>query len=314
MIGSFFSRGPHTPVRSSWREAGFDEAAFLEHGFGLKSGQVSRSEIKGGQASISLMQFSTEDGPFMIRKRIAGRKQSEIAFMKALQDPHDITKCALQVQWTLPKVFDIAETETHTDIYMEYVDGVIYPSTKLATTLVRPLAKAIYELSLVLPVICRSAEIELEHRGMPGGSFFSKIENLVNGSDSKLRDLVRLQRQLPVTISHNDIFWPNMGMTMQAEEPVFTFIDFGMLGQNVIGAELHHFARVAIGSQSKMEFFKRLSRHYARHVRMDPAVVEMNALFYAMMRLVAFDMAANEERVAGLCAGALKHYDALTGG
>lgn len=311
MIGSFFWQNTEQAAPSA--RAAFDEDAFLREGFSLRVEQVTRTEIQQGQASISLVQFAADDKPFMIRKRVKNERKEEISFMKGLCAPHDISRQVLRIDWPLPQVFHIAEAEEHTDIYMQYVAGISYPSARAVHDIVRPLAKAIYALSLVLPIICRTADLTLEHRGSPGGSFFNTVENLIPDSRVRLREIVRFQRQLPIIASHNDIYWPNMGIAPQADSANIIFIDFGMLGQNVVGAELHHFARVSIGSKRWSEFFHRICKHYSQYVRIMPAALEMNALFYAMVRLVAYDIESNQERVAELYAEVLTRYDALIG-
>ncbi len=312
LIGSFFARNTEQP--SAVSQTGFDEDAWLQDRFALRPDHVTRSDIPQGQSSISLTQFVAKGKPFMIRKRVRNKRKDEIAFMGGLSRPHDITRRALQLDWPLPHVFHLAQTAAHTDIYMQYVDGVGYRAPAVANGLVRSLTTAIFSLSLILPVICRNGDVTLERRGHPGGRFLAAVEMLVPGSEARLRDVVRLQRHLPLIASHNDIFWPNMGIVSQEDKAQVTFIDFGMLGLNVVGAELHHFARVSVRSKSRTVLFRRICRHYAQLTRMDPAVIEMNAMFYALMRLTAYDLEGNQERVARLCAETLERYEALTAG
>lgn len=277
----------------------FDEVDFVRSVFGFTPDSFVRSAISIGQSNLSLTQFSCDNGPFMIRKSISKAGSLEAAFMQEMCDSRAGLKCVFDFEWPLPEVYAVVEGPQQFDIYMQHVDGISYRNKVDAAPLARPLAKAIHELSLVLTAMFQNIEMTPSDRGSPGQVFFAKAESHMGAVDAeRLREIVRFQRLLPKQLSHNDIFWPNMGITCIDEVTRFVFIDFGMLGLNVPGAELHHFARNLVRSRHDAEFFRRLCKNYAAHVRLSPVLIEMNALLYGSMRLVAYE--ANKSDKEGL--------------
>lgn len=267
----------------------FDEDGFILRTFGLHPDQVTQTAMTGGLSRLSLTRFSGPDGPFLIRKTIAATAKTEADFMGALSMADRGAARHLRLDWTLPQVYAVADEGACFNIYMQRVEGIAHRHGAQAGRLAEPLAKAMYELSLILPVVCLQAGLTPPDRGSPGEAFFAKTAVYLRRDVEPLREIVRLNRSLPKQISHNDIYWPNMGVTGPQETPQFRFIDFGMLGLNVAGAELHHFARHSVRTGPKSGFFLHLCKHYAALARLDPVLIEMNALFYAAMRLMAFE-------------------------
>jgi hypothetical protein len=312
MIGSFFSRRPtkDEPASASPASAEFDEDTFIQSRFNLPPEVVSKSDLPKGQGSLSLVRFASERGPFMIRKTITNDRTVELAFMKGLIGLHPSVPRSFNVRWTLPKVFGVEERSAETDVYMQVVDGIAFRRKGELASLARPLAEAIYDLSLLLPVVCQAVDFAPPERSKPGSAFYAQAQSLLQDGADHLRAIARFQRQLPRSVCHNDIFWPNLGVSSVEETPEFTFIDFGMLGWNVVGAELHHFARRAVRSKKEAEFFHSISAEFARFARIDARLIEMNAQFYAAMRLMAFEKARDGDSglddVRSLCLGAIE--------
>jgi len=294
----------------------FDEGGFIRARFNVKSADVSKSELPRGQGSLALTQFSDSNGPFLVCKTIKNKgNEGELAFMKELMDVNEPVRRCFQIRWPFPEVYHVEDRGTESDIFLQFVEGVSTRRNPSFVQLARPLAVAIHELSLVLPTVCRIEGLSLPSRGGAGSSFLSEVETLLPGTGDDLRALLRFQRQLPHGLCHNDIFWPNIGISFVDQKPEFTFIDFGMLGTNVVGSELHHFARRSVKSKKDADFFRRVHRNFASLTRIDERLIEMNAYLYAAMRLMAFekskDTSADLEDVKQLCLAALQCFDAF---
>lgn len=322
MLKSLFSWKKNHPQPTSEIEPQpippFDEARFIHETFGFDAEVVSATPLSKGLSNLSLTEFTSPRGAFMIRKSISKHNDSEAAFMLGLcNGSRDLNKL-FHLKWTMPKVYAVNERETAVDIYMEIIDGIAFRNKADAAPLARPLAKAIHDLSVILPAVCLHAELSLKERGIPGKEFYAKAAVYLRGDVEKLRDIARLQRSVPRQVCHNDIFWPNMGITEHDEGNEIKFIDFGMLGLNSPGAELHHFARISGKSKQEADFFRRLSRHYAALTRLDQRLIEMNALFYAAMRLMAFEkekaIKSCSKDVQDLLIRATDRFDAINSG
>ena len=322
MIRSFFNReNKGDGAVSSCQgqpDSQFDEAELIREKFGLRDFDVSVSPISKGLSNISLMRFSGPQGPFMIRKTVEKDMECEISFMRGLLDSGGELSQFFRLNWPLPEVYAVKERKDAYDIYMQDVKGIAFRGRSEAAPLARPLAKAIHELTLTLPAVCQKSGVSLKERGSPGRSFFAKAEWQIDDDVEKLKEISRLQRELPSQISHNDIFWPNFGVMQASDNFHFKFIDFGMIGLNYPGADLHHFARVSVRSKHHDEFFRRLSRYYASQARLNISLIQMNAFYYAAMRLIAFETKNKDGtspessgKAAALLKGAISKYDKL---
>lgn len=316
MKSTFFSRKAEQNHEAAETIGGgaFDEDGFIRARFDLNPADVSKRELQKGQGSLTLIQFSDANGAFLVCKTIKNKgNESELAFMKELMNVSASVKRSFQIQWPFPEVYHVEERGAESDIYLQYVEGVSNRRIAEVMQLARPLAIAIHELSLVLPSVCRRDGQSLPRRGRVGSRFLSDVEALLPGTGDRLRALSEFQRNLPHSLCHNDIFWPNLGVGLLDKKPRFTFIDFGMLGTNVVGAELHHFARRSMKSARDDEFFRRVCRKFASLTRIDEQLITMNAYLYAAMRLMAFEKSkaseASFDDVLDLCLAAAQRFD-----
>lgn len=317
VIASFLQGAGTSPEAPHATPAGtgFDEAGFFRDRFGIEPSCLARTDLPKGHGSLSLVQFASPDGPVAVRKSIAASRTTEIALMTGLARIGPLLQRGFLDRWPLPEVYHVEPGPEVSDVYMQVVPGIAFRHRRDLPNLVQPLAGAIHDLARFLPVLCQAADVTPTDRSRPGSSFFSNAERLLGAKVERLRDIARYQRLLPHSICHNDVLWPNMGITPQAE---ITFIDFGMLGRNVVGADLHHFARLSVKSDHDAVFFRDLAGHFAEVARMDLRIVEMNALVYAAMRLMAFEKdtghQAGSEQVHDLLIEAIARWEAFAHG
>lgn len=293
----------------------FDENVFMRARLGVDVASVVQSEINAGEGSLSLVQFALPSGPFMVRKTIALDRTVEISLMAELAKENASSDGAADRRWPFPEVYHVETGPESCDVYMRFVEGIAYRSRHDALAVAEPLSKAIHGLADHLPALCQAAGVTPADRGAPGEAFFATAEQMVGDRVEQLKEIARFQRDLPHSVCHNDIYWPNMGITFPGGEAEVVFIDFGMVGRNVVGAELHHFARLADRSESDAELFRRLVACISDHFRTAPSIVEINAFFYAGMRLMAFEKdtvaAGGSERVRELLKKATRLYETL---
>ncbi|WP_156824335.1 hypothetical protein [Thioalkalivibrio sp. ALE20] len=109
-------------------------------------------------------------------------------------------------------------------------------------------------------------------------------------SDSVVKALARSEEKLfrrasvdRICFSHNDLHFHNLWVRGSAER--VKLIDYGMVRQNMMGADLHHFFRRWMrGSQSDRDFFDALVESYVRYFDVSDGWVRAVACYYGLYR------------------------------
>ena len=146
----------------------------------------------------------------MVRKTIEKDRHHEADFMTGLSRPHPFRTLS-SFGWSMPDVYEVVESATAFDIYMEFVRGVGAAPRVDRKVLAKPLATAIHELQFTLAAVCTQHSLELQERGLPGKRFHAVVSHQLPGLASQLSEIVKIQRALPKIACHNDIHWPNFG-------------------------------------------------------------------------------------------------------
>ncbi len=86
----------------------------------------------------------------------------------------------------------------------------------------------------------------------------------------------------PPRPAHNDLFWPNIGRAAGSEAPVF--LDFALVGDNLPGADFHHFAKGLTKSAQHRAFFLALTARMADLAGIPAGVIRAGACVTAAAR------------------------------
>ena len=93
----------------------------------------------------------------------------------------------------------------------------------------------------------------------------------------------RIYYDLPVVLSHNDLFLSNISSGVRRKGPV-RFIDLGLMGPSVMGADLFGFARKSLRSERIRSLFHRLCAAYGQAMNCSPDQVEFVSFHQALRK------------------------------
>lgn len=100
-----------------------------------------------------------------------------------------------------------------------------------------------------------------------------------------LAQALEVTRALPVIAGHNDLYWNNLGLRREgAEVTGLLMFDLELLGPDLMGAEFHQFARMAMEAARFRAPFERLIERYAVAVGRPAHPLRVAALANALMR------------------------------
>src|SRR5690606_12412421 len=97
-----------------------------------------------------------------------------------------------------------------------------------------------------------------------------------------IREIRKLLAKQPVFMSHNDLFWPNMAFDSAAG--TVRLLDFGLVGNNIAGAEFHHFFRRGLRSKGSARFFDMMIEKYSEKTGLSIRLLTLASQCYALVR------------------------------
>ena len=243
--------------------------------------------IVEGQRNHGISIFAPVDhagnpvGPGFVRKLTSNA--AEVAFAIAMVS-HAAEHGA---PWPYPTVFQALRKGKMGEIFMEYVPSVCDRKRLRDVANAGPMADAIIASSRLIEDIATQAQLDLPDRRASGGGTEQAV--LAQGLDTAV-DVPQLQAMeqafdaLPTAHCHNDVGYTNMGFTDAGLRPVIRFIDFGSVGRNVLGAELHHFASFSFRTATEQALFAALVQELAERAGLERRAVRFAAYHYAMRR------------------------------
>lgn len=108
---------------------------------------------------------------------------------------------------------------------------------------------------------------------------------LESGTKMRLGTLQRALRGYPLIPAHNDLFWPNIGSATGSDALVF--LDFALVGDNLPGADYHHFATGLTKSPQHRAFFHTVTELAAGRTGTPVEIVRVSACLNAAARACA---------------------------
>ena len=270
--------------------------------------------IPYGQANEGIEVFSVCGGWEYVderRRRFIKKKtikKAEFQFVKLaclLQD-----EFAKKYEIPAPAFLHVERIDGAFYIFQEFVEGThAYPVWSKNVAL--NVAHSIYRLNIGLDLLF------FDHRVVPskvvpfGDGLYRKISSVSQAET--VQNINRMAQDIEIkilnhaqVICHNDVYWSNFAFNNNpsGQNINIKFIDFGMIGQNYVGADLHHFAVDSIYHEKRKSFFEFLVRSYAKISGFPEEIIAASAFYYAAhrqaMRFIKTEK--KEEAFERLCA------------
>jgi hypothetical protein len=188
-----------------------------------------------------------------------------------------------------PEIYEVGATGREHVILMEYIDGVgAVPPLNRSCAL--SLTSALSQIDAVLCPLFAEKSVPSVLRG-----WVAKLETgarLAPAVSSELNRVVAALERMesgfgsrsPV-VSHNDFFWPNMSAGTSGSGTC-RIVDVGLTQRNIVGADLHHFARASLDGEPMATFHDEICGIYASAMRADRHSVVLASRVYAIVRSI----------------------------
>lgn len=123
----------------------------------------------------------------------------------------------------------------------------------------------------------------------PAPDVFGALTKVLSGAETgigtRLEALRTAMAGYPLVLAHNDLFWPNIGRAPGSDALVF--LDFALVGDNLPGADFHHFAKGLTKSVQHRAFFQTATGLAAARAGIPAAIIRSGACLNAATRACA---------------------------
>lgn len=230
---------------------------------------INSTALEVGVANRGVFLHRLSSGKELIEKRT--KKVKELEFCQAILS-QSLFKGDTFL--TIPTIFDIVTKESVYYIFMESLtplDDSVFGEKKLAPKI----GNFISDLHKDFDAICKG-------QGDMGLYKFGHLDRLLDVFPPKhkreykmLCDLVEVFKKEKKVFSHNDLKIANMGSRKNKKDSILAF-DFGLVGVNTPGAELHCFL-----DRSPNNFFNSLVDEYCLASGLEKGLVLAGANLYS---------------------------------
>ena len=259
--------------------------------FGPGSRAVSCTPLSGGLANQGVFVHEVRGPGGELRGRLVEKvttRRIEAALAACTM------RAGIAPDEVLAKVHAIGGEPGRYRLFMEHVGGIGAPAF-LATDHATQLAAALVRLNALFDQFRTSFRLEFPVLPVFDERQQSRLERIIEPeiapqAMSMLAEIRAVAMQYPPVLGHNDLYWPNIGHAGDGANAHAIFIDLGLAGYNLPGAELHHFAQRAEKGDEHRAFFIALTREYAGMMQFPVALVRMGACFYASYRAFTRNM------------------------
>lgn len=266
-----------------------DRVAQQLGGLGAKAilcGSIDMGEANNGLRIFSVQspQGSEQSKKFVVKASLRKVEGQISGMLESCTD-----KMLLSYDIPAPRIYYTSEGSEVWYICQEFLDGTNIRNIRGAD-LNYKVAEAAYRFSRGVGLLYQDFSRELKPVTIFGADLISRIERLPdrNLTSEVARKVKRVRSALgnhQNVICHNDIAWPNMSLQgSESGDWKVTLIDFGMVGWNFVGADLHHFAAASLGEGEGESYFEDLAEHTARFYGMSREVIKISAYYYAANR------------------------------
>ncbi|WP_162777457.1 hypothetical protein [Comamonas kerstersii] len=224
------------------------------------------------------------------------KQKNEIYFHERILNDR-IFEC----QSVVPKTYFIASDKGSAKIYMEYIDGDFASSNFNVEVLANTIFESINNFNKLSSIKYGKSDISKIY-----SDGFSKSRNIKILEDEFGLDVSSFYwideskefLNLPIVFSHNDLHLKNIIIKKEREKLFCKFIDFALVGPNIIGVELHAFLRNSGDSVFERDIYEALLRRYkSKYPEVNFDNVKKAILNFSVRRLVnriVFDLNSND--------------------
>ncbi len=251
----------------------FSNASFFAKKFwGPDKDLIISKSLGGGLANQGIFKHELSSGSVFVEKRTT--RLNEILFAQSAISKQNFSGETLP---TMPQLFDLIQNKNGYTIFMENLNPLNsgFVDTRNAA---KNIAHLINNLHKDLEQINNSAiEAELDESGYL--NFLIEVFPKKYYKERKM--LIRIKNrfeQEKKILSHNDLFFPNICHRGNSVKNLVA-IDFGLVGFNIPGAELHHFL-----DRTPEKFFNSLIKEYTSVSGLDEKLLVAGAIIYSGFR------------------------------
>ena len=252
---------------------------------GLSNVGLFRHKVRiGQQEGAPASPVSGSPRRWFIEKRTTNTQETRIATDLLLSNSIP------ENQFLFPSIYHVEDQGNWHAIYMEYIPGVGHPPDLIPAIAVS-IVNAVTSVNAFRTFERMSAAEVLDH-WFRSERHSQSLDQLCHTFDvapdhfSRLAQMGDALEPSDLVLSHNDIFWPNLGIHFDSTRIHCRLIDFAMLKPNIAGAEFHHFARVSIQNNDTARFFETLIQEYQRRTGLPSERLKLASYYYAMFRLI----------------------------
>lgn len=208
------------------------------------------------------------------------QKARELKATQAIRDWGNRDDDALRV---FPAIFALREHADYCSIFMEYLEGAGNRPKEVSGPIIDAIVTSVILLNrgLTAPNAQKQSKKIIESWGKKSEAARTSL-GFSNAQQSVVRKAGSLLEGQPVYMGHNDLFWPNMALNELAG--TVRFLDFGLVGNNIAGAEFHHFFRRNLLSTKVDGSFDLLIEKYAKESGLSVSLLTMASQCYALVR------------------------------
>lgn len=232
---------------------------------------VSSKPLKGGMANQGVFRHELAPGKTFIQKTTTSL--NEVFFSQTVMSRSTLKK---QLE-TIPTIFDLVEKDGQYYIFMEDV-GQLKESVLEKAKFAKQIGGFIGNLHKEFETIRQDYNVDRLDQSSHLDKILQIFPHKYKREEKILQELVEILKREQRVFSHNDIFIPNMGLRKESEANLSVF-DFGLVGLNTPGAELHHFL-----DRSPPKFFNSLVDEYCLVSGFDKGLVLAGASLYSGYR------------------------------
>lgn len=208
------------------------------------------------------------------------QKVRELTSTKAILDWIGRSDEALRV---FPSIFAMREHADYCSIYMEYLEGAGDQPRDNLEAVIDAITTSVVSMNrgMTAPDVQKHAKKILGAWEKKSHAARSSL-GLSESREGSVKQACLLLMKQPVFMGHNDLFWPNMAIDSRAG--TVRFLDFGLVGNNIAGAEFHHFFRRTLLEKKGNDLFDRLIDKYSRKSGIPAGFLVMASQAYALVR------------------------------
>jgi len=251
----------------------FSEASFFcQKTWGPDTRLIGSKSLRGGAANQGVFKHDTSSGVSFVEKRTTGR--GEVLFAQSTLAKQNSGE---KNGPTIPQIFDLIQRDEGFIIFMEHLNPLsknFVDKKDSARNVARFINSLHKDLDRISNTTLQKAPDRSNHLDFVLEIFPQKYYR----EKKMLIEIKNRFDEEKKIISHNDLFFPNICFRGNSTKTLVA-IDFALVGENLPGAELHHFL-----DRTDKKFFDDLVKEYALVSSLDQNLLIAGASLYSGFR------------------------------